>query len=103
MNIVFVSYLKAFVIICTTVFLGWLAAKVLISKFSFLITPALELALVVVGTILLLTAGIGKLGWHIQTWGGQTPAESINDWLFFLLTIVGAWLLFTEIFIKYIK
>lgn len=103
MNIVFVSYFKAFFIIFITVILSWLTAKMLISKFSFLITPTFELAMVVCGTLLLLTAGIGKLGWQFQSWSGQTPADSLNDWLFFSLTIVGAWLIFTEIFIKYLK
>ena len=103
MNIVFLSYLKAFGIVTITALTGWFTAKLFVSKCNFNRSLTMELALGTAGTLLLLTAGIGKLGWQIQTWDGHSSAETMNDWLFFLLTIVGAWSLFTDIFIKYLE
>jgi hypothetical protein len=48
------------------------------------------------GTFCLLTAGLGKLGWAIQSWGGTTPPEVLNHNLFLVISHVGMLLIFTE-------
>ena len=49
-----------------------------------------------IGTIVLLTAGIGKLGWEIQSYSGANPPELLNDNLFFFLSHLGMFLIFIE-------
>jgi hypothetical protein len=51
------------------------------------------------GTAILLVAGIGKLGWSIQTVGGTTPAEKLNEYIFWVLSCVGTFLVFVDIFL----
>ncbi len=49
-----------------------------------------------VGTIALLTAGLGKLGWEIQSYSGTNPPEILNDKLFLFLSHFGRFLIFVE-------
>ena len=53
---------------------------------------------------LFLWAVLALLGWEIQTWKGQTPAEELNKWAFRVLNCIGMFLLFASsaalIFIK---
>jgi len=51
--------------------------------------------LLIVSSACLLIAGIGKLGWSIQTLGGNTPAENLNQTIFLCLSHFGTFLLFT--------
>ena len=51
---------------------------------------------ILAGTLCLLTAGIGKLGWSIQSWVGTTPPESLNQGIFLTLSHLGMFFVFTE-------
>lgn len=55
------------------------------------------------GTVLLLLAGLGKLGWPIQTWDGNTRAEQLNDLLFMVFSYAGMFLVFVEWFWSFFK
>jgi len=37
---------------------------------------------------------LGKLGWEIQTWKGESPAEKWNKWIFRVLNCIGMFFLF---------
>ena len=43
-----------------------------------------------------LWAVLALLGWEIQTFGGTTPAERINKWVFRVLNCIGMFLLFAS-------
>ncbi|MCX5634218.1 MAG: hypothetical protein NTW55_00020 [Planctomycetota bacterium] len=47
------------------------------------------------------TAGIGKLGWAIQTWDGTSNAENWNIRIFWGLSLIGAFLVFTKLYLDY--
>ncbi len=48
----------------------------------------------IISAFLILWALIGKLGWSIQTIGGQTPMEKANDFWFLVLNTIGIFCLF---------
>lgn len=43
----------------------------------------------VVGLLIIGSAVLGRLGWKIQTWSGETPAEKLNLKLFRMMYYVG--------------
>jgi hypothetical protein len=45
------------------------------------------------GTAMLLVAGIGRLGWNIQTYKGQSAAEKADRLIFWVLSVGGTFLL----------
>jgi hypothetical protein len=61
------------------------------------VTDGKKAFLLVVGTGILLVAGVGKLGWSIQTMVGTTPAEQMNEAIFLTLSHVGTFILFLEV------
>jgi hypothetical protein len=48
------------------------------------------------GEALLLWAALGPLGWSIQTFGGSSPAENLNDALLKVTSWIGAVLILFE-------
>jgi hypothetical protein len=50
----------------------------------------------ILGVGLLLVAGIGRLGWDIQTWGGESPPERLDTWIFWILSSAGTVLLIVD-------
>jgi len=44
-------------------------------------------------------AGIGKLGFSIQTSGANTPAEKLNEWIFLFLSFFGTFFLFIDLYL----
>ena len=67
------------------------------SKYPKLINKHIRLVYLIVGSGFLLVASIGKLGWSIQTYGGNTPAERLNEWIFLFLSRIGTFLLFIDL------
>jgi len=65
-------------------FLGWRAGKI-----PFLRSQRGRIGLNVSGTIILAIVGVGRLGWIIQSWSGDTPAEQWNRLIFFVGSFVG--------------
>ena len=45
------------------------------------------------GTGLLFVAGIGRLGWSIQSIRGTTPPEQLDQWIFRVLSLFGTFFL----------
>ncbi|MCZ2154016.1 MAG: hypothetical protein LC114_08980 [Bryobacterales bacterium] len=52
------------------------------------------------GTVILAAAGVSRLGWSIQTWGGESVAERINDGVFFSASASGLFALLTALFLS---
>jgi hypothetical protein len=44
-------------------------------------------------------AGIGRLGWSIQTIGGKSPPERLDQAIFFALSLSGTFLLVYDFFV----
>ena len=59
--------------------------------------------IIIIGTIILLIAAIGKLGWSIQTWNGNTSIEQLNNQIFWILSHLGSFLIFFEIMLGYFR
>lgn len=57
----------------------------------------------ILSTFLILWALVGKLGWSLQTWKGETLPEKVNDFWFKLLNILGLLLLFFALFYDLLK
>ena len=45
------------------------------------------------GVGILLWATLAKQGWNIQTWGGESVGEKVDQWVFRVLCVVGSFLL----------
>lgn len=56
-------------------------------------TPLLRTIIFLVGTGMLLVAGIGRIGYALQTFDGTSPAERLDEWIFWTLSLVGTFLL----------
>ncbi|MBN1795812.1 MAG: hypothetical protein JW804_03995 [Sedimentisphaerales bacterium] len=99
---VILHYLIAAVSVFINIALAYCTAKFLITKHSKPIN-SYTTALLVLGTCLILIAGIGKLGWSIQTIGGNSIFEKLNNGLFWCLSHLGTFLIFLSIFISLVK
>jgi hypothetical protein len=73
------------------------------SKFPKLINKHARLVYLIIGTGFLLVAGIGKLGWSIQTYSGNTPAENLNERIFLFLSHIGTFFLFIDLICIYLS
>jgi hypothetical protein len=90
-------YFYAFILVAATSICALLFIRFSRSKCPKLINKHIRLIYLIVGTGFLLVAGIGKLGWSIQTFGGNTPAERLNEWIFLFLSLFGTFLLFIDL------
>lgn len=75
--------------------LGWLGRF----KWAKFIIKNRQVVLMCLSSVFLLVAGIGGLGWAIQTYDGTTPAEKLNKYIFLVLSYVGTFLMFVDIFL----
>lgn len=73
----------------------WKAPHIWILRNKFII--------IIIGTMIFLIAAIGKLGWSIQTWNGNTSPEQLNNQLFWILSHLGSFLIFFEIMSRYFR
>ena len=53
-----------------------------------------------VGAALTFWAVYAKVGWQIQTIDGNSPAETFNEWFFYIVTAVGTLLLAYATFLR---
>ncbi|MCM2398842.1 hypothetical protein NBH19_22435 [Rhizobium sp. S95] len=69
------------------VFIGFIAGEICV----ILLRPrtGLSAAFIIVGTTILLWATLASRGWSIQSFGGVTLSERLNQWIFRTLYAVG--------------
>jgi hypothetical protein len=91
------NYFYAFISVAVNLGVALLFVCFSKSKYPKLINKHIRAVYLIVGTSFLLVAGIGKLGWSIQTWDGNAPAESLNEWIFLILSHIGTFLLFIDL------
>lgn len=72
--------------------LAWIARRKLPRLSNEVVLAAANLC----GTGFLLVAGIGRLGWSIQTYDGTTPPEVLDARIFWSLSVLGTVLLVYE-------
>lgn len=75
-----------------------LSARYVARNHPKLASPVVRCAAFLIGTGMLLVAGIGRLGWEIQTFDGQTAAECLDQTIFWILSVVGTGLLVYDFF-----
>ena len=75
--------------------LAFRVACLLKSNCPKLLTEKFLAILLIVSSGFLLLAGIGRVGWSIQTWGSKTPPENLDRMFFLCLSYIGGFLLFT--------
>jgi hypothetical protein len=83
--------------------IAYISAKILQNYFSEYITEKKISIFLLIGLAIILTAGLGKLGWEIQTMSGTSPQESLNKIVFKIFSHIGTYILFTDLFIKYLQ
>lgn len=86
-------------------FLAFIVSFVIRIYYKRFITRKLRIILLALGTLCLLVAGIGKLGWHsgITTWDGGSTAENLNEIVFWVLSIMGSFCIFLDLSLSLTK
>ncbi len=98
------NYFKVAGIVGSEMFLAWgLVSQIIEPRFPCLTTDKAKRVLFLLGTGALLVAGIGRLGWDIQTWDGNTPPEKLDGIIFWTLSLGGTFLLLLDFFITQYK
>lgn len=90
------NYLLAAIYVVLDFALAWAAAWVATRKAPNLASSRYRTVAFVFGSALLLIAGIGRLGWSIQSLGGVSPPEALDRSIFLGLSLVGTFLLVME-------
>jgi hypothetical protein len=67
--------------------------------FPFLLSTKIRIIVFMVGSAMLLVAAIGRLGWEIQTWDGNSTAERVDDILFWTFSVFGTALIIVDYFL----
>lgn len=76
-----------------------LILSLIINAYTSIKEETLTPILYALATLLFVSAGIGRLGWEIQTWNGNTPEEKLNKWIFLVSTGLAGFLLFVAYFL----
>ncbi len=79
---------------------AWALATFVLLKYRIWRADKTHLVLFLLGAGLLLVAGIGRLGWPIQTFGGRSAAERLDQTIFLALSFSGTFLLLLDFFLR---
>jgi hypothetical protein len=100
MKTVILNYFKTAVIVAIEFLLAWVFAKWVICRYyPRFASKMTKLVLSLTGTGVLLVAGIGRLGWQIQTFAGTTPPECLDQAIFLVLSLCGTFLIVLGYFV----
>lgn len=91
------NYLRAGLYVAIEFVFAWALVTFLLGKYSLWRSDRTRLLLFLFGTGGLLVAGIGRLGW--QTIGGSSPAETLDQGIFLVLSLSGTFLLLLDYFL----
>jgi hypothetical protein len=89
-------YLKTLVGVLVVFGLAWFAARWASARAPVLCRDPARMVTFLIASALLLVAGIGRLGWDIQTPDGESPMEKLDQAIFFALSLVGTFLFVFE-------
>jgi hypothetical protein len=99
MNPVLLKYLKTVAIVAADFFAAWAVTRRMPRQFAWFRSQTTRIFLFLTGTGALLVAGIGRLGWAIQSWSGQSSSEHLDQGIFFILSVGGTFLLVLDYFL----
>jgi hypothetical protein len=98
------SYLGSAGIVILIIGVAWFLARIIARKRPTLINTTTKLVAILLGTGLVLTAAVGKLGWSIQSWqAAPSPREVLNTALFWILSQTGSFLIFLEVWCNHMS
>ena len=103
MGKVIIFWLIAGISVAANAGISFWCTKLIKSKFSRLANEKNSDIILICSAAFLLWAGIGKLGWSIQTIDGKTLPERSNIAIFWILSHVGTFLLFVYIWEKVLR
>jgi|SRR3990172_10357439 len=98
MNAVVSNYLWSGVYVLLDFVCAWAVAFLLV-RFRLCVSDTSRLVVFLLGTGILLVAAIGRLGWSIQTIGGATAQETLDQSIFFYSSLLGTFLLVLGYFV----
>ncbi len=92
-------YLKTSLYVGINFVVAYIVARLLLKCYPRIFDGKFKLIILLIGTALLLIAGIGKLGLHsgIVTWTGETMPEKFNNTIFFILSHLGTFCIFLDL------
>jgi O-antigen/teichoic acid export membrane protein len=93
MDRVIKNYLWSTLVVTMAIGAGFVAGWFITREFSPAAVGRWRQTAFMGGTGMLLVAGIGRLGWSIQTYKSQSPAEKIDRVIFWILSVGGTHLL----------
>ena len=102
MNDVFATYMWTSTWVLVEILFSWGLAKTVIRRWPRFVTRICKFLLIVTGTAFLLIAGVAELGWEIVTLEGDSPAEDLNKYLFWIFSMFGGFLVFLELFLAHL-
>ena len=90
------NYAQALGLVVALGVLAAVLARISALKAPILCTEQARMIEFLLASAFLLVAGIGRLGWSGQTWGGVTPAERMDQGIFLALSLIGTFLFVFE-------
>ena len=90
------SFGKGFLNVIVALVLGWISGLTFHKMFG-PVSPTVILVLQVLAAGVLLGATLSLAGKQIESWGGQTLPEKVDDLLYRILYITGTYLLFLSL------
>ena len=96
MGQVVLNYLKSFGLVVAVFVLAAVASRLAATRARCLCHGQIRVFAFLLGSGLLLVAGIGRLGWPIQTWNGESQAEGLDMDVFLVLSLFGTFLVVFE-------
>jgi uncharacterized membrane protein len=88
-------YFVALLVVIGAVVCGTVTARLAVTRLGSRLAAARTVAFAF-GAGLLLVAGIGRIGWGIQSWSGESPAEVLDKWMFWVFSWLGTALLVVD-------
>jgi hypothetical protein len=82
---------------------AWIVVRIVRARKPALLSERFRGFLVIGGALFLMIAGTGGLGWTIQTWGGNSPPEKLNQTLLQVFAHVGTFMVFVDLLWNFIE
>ncbi len=92
MTVVFRAIIVSFLYVAVTTCLAYALGRLLFCTYGHCPQIGYQL-LQCVGVGILLWATLAKQGWSLQTWGGNSQAEKLDQWVFCILYLIGSFVL----------
>ncbi len=92
------NYVKTFIYVLVDFGLAWFVAETIARRCPAFTRDRFPKTAFVLGSLFLFVAGIGRLGWPIQTIKGISSPEVVDGWIFWSLSLSGTFLILLDFF-----